>query len=509
VNPGGRSLLLASALLLVSCGGDFRPPALQTTGIPASELAQVIDVEVRLETFRLPGSTLAGLEMEIRFEFEEIGFGKLPARVFFGPARYDWTRTEVEVEDLGDGRTTVFVGDDRWTTGTLGPLRIENTLFEIVLDGDLSPGGRHLSGTAWDTLNGPGGTFEGWQRHRFLVAGTDFVSGTGYVSEVALVKESEIVVRNRLELVSSDSVLRVGSGAAFAINRFTFDNLQRLDPLSGFATAWQASIGAGSNPHDVAVLSDDKAYVTRYEPPFNDVAVFDPTLGRLLTSIPLDELAENPDGTPRPDHLRLAEGVLFVGLQDIDRTFSRFAEGKLAMIDTATDEVVGSIPLGGKNPGAIEAVRGADDRLRLYVALAGIFPGLQEQELSGGVAVVDVTQRVLERYALDDDVAGGNVGALAMVSDTLGYVVVSTEAFVNQILAFDPAAATVRRTVVERPEFVPEIEVDTGGLLAIPNRSFFEPGLCLYRIPESPEGHETFLGCGALDVPPFSIEALD
>ena len=504
-----RSLLLSAVLVAVGCGGDFRPPALETTGVPASELGQVVDVEVRLETFRLPGSTLAGLEMEIRFEFEETGFGKLPARVFFGPARYDWTRTEVDVEDLGNGRTTVFVTDDRWTTGTLGPLRIDDTLFEIVLDGDPSPGGRHVSGTAWDSLNGPGGTFEGWQRHRFLVVGTDFFSGAGHVSEVALVKESEIVVRNRLELVSSDAVLRVGSGAAFAVNRFTFDNVQRLDPLSGFSTAWQAGVGGGANPHDVAVLSDRKAYATRYEPPFNDVAVFDPVLGRLQASIPLEGLAENPDGTPRPDRMRLAEGALFVGLQDIDRTFSRFAEGKLAVIDTATDEVVGSIPLGGTNPGAIDLLRGADDRLRLYVALAGIFPGLQEQELSGGVAVVDVTQRALERHALDDDVAGGNIGALAMVSETLGYVVVSDENFANRVLAFDPAAATVRRTVLESPDFVPEIEVDGGGVLAVPDRSFFEPGLCLYRVPDSPEGQEMLIGCGALDVPPFSIEALD
>jgi len=196
-------------------------------------------------------------------------------------------------------------------------------------------------------------------------------------------------------------------------------------------------------------------------------------------------------------------------LQEIDRTFTLFGEGKLAVIDPLLDEVVGSIPLGGKNPGAIELLRGTDDRWRLYVAMAGIFPGLQEQELSGGVAVVDVAARVLERYALDDDDAGGNVGALAMVSERLGYVVVTDEEFVNRVLAFDPETGGVLREVLVSTEFIPEIEVDGDGVLAIPDRSFFQPGLCLYRIPADPAQVETLIGCGNLDAAPFSFEALD
>jgi hypothetical protein len=265
----------------------------------------------------------------------------------------------------------------------------------------------------------------------------------------------------------------------------------------------------GSNPHDVILISQDRLLVSRYEPPFNDLAVVDPRDGSLLSAIPLGSLAENPDGTPRPDRMAMADGTVFVGLQDIDRTFSRYEEGKLALVDPLQLTNMGAIPLGGKNPGTIEVVAGADGRNRLYVALAGIFPGLLAQELSGGVVVVDAADRVVERMALDDDVAGGNVGALAMASETLGYVVVSDDSFRNRVLAFDPVGGVILRELLNTSELVPELEVDGRRVLALPDRAFGHPQLCLYRVPQEAAGDEEFLGCAGLALPPASLEALD
>ena len=72
-----------------------------------------------------------------------------------------------------------------------------------------------------------------------------------------------------------------------------------------------------------------------------------------------------------------------------------------------------------------------------------------------------------------------------------------------------PEAATVRRTMWETSDLIPEIEIDGDGVLAIPDRSFFQPRLCLYRVPSDPADDETLIGCGDLDGPPFSLEALD
>ena len=502
-----RCVVLLSALSALACGSDFRAPSLETTGQTASPLGEVIDLEVALPALQINGATHRGIDMEIQFDLEQSGSGKIPTRVTFGPARVD--RHFTEVEDLSDGRISLFVDGDSWTTARIGPLRIENTAFEVILDGDKTDGGWVVEGRSWESQTGLYGTFRGWRRHRFLVAGSDFFSSAGRVSEVSWVKEREVRVRERLELVSSDPHLRAIGGAVFAVNRLSFDNLQRLDPLADFATSWQAGVGAGSNPHDALMLSSEKAYATRYEPPFDDVVVFDPQRGEIVGTISLAGLAENEDGTPRPDRLALADGTVFVGLQDIDRTFTHFAEGKLVVVDPEIDEVVGVIPLGGKNPGEIEPHVGRDGRARLYVALAGIFAGLQPQELSGGVVVVDVLNRVVERIALDDDVVGGNIASLEVVSDTLAYAVVSDADFTNRVIAFDPERGELLRTVSSHTELVPEIETDSRGVLAVPDRNPVDPRLCLYRPPTADQQSETLIWCVAVELPSFSIEALD
>jgi len=501
------STIVAACLVLTSCGSDFEPPTIEATGLPAEPLGQVFDLEISLPNLRIMGARTHGIDLELRFEIEEVGYGRFDARVIPVGARVD--QRSASVEDLSDGRIEILITPTRWQPEMIGPLRIEGTLFDLILDGIPENGGWRVSGRSWESQTGWTDTFEGWRRHRFLITGTDFFSSTGQVTEVALVKEREFVVRNRLELVSSDPLLRVTNRAVFAVNRFTFDNLQRLDPESDFATSWQVGVGPGSNPQDVLMLTEERGYVTRYEPPYNDVAVFDPRRGTIRASIPLGELAENRDATPRASRMRKADGFVFVGLQDIDRTFTRYGEGKLAVIDTNLDEVVGVIPLGGKNPGTIELLHGEDGRSRLYVALSGVFPGLVPRELSGGVFVVDVTNRAVERIALDDDDAGGNIGALAMASEALGYVVVSDESFRNSLLAFDPRESRVLRSVYETNELIPEIEVDSGGILAVPRRSFIAPGLCLYTVPADPAEDERLIGCAQTQLPPFSVEALD
>jgi hypothetical protein len=502
-------LTVALLLLLASaCGQNYTPEddEKQPAEGEAAPLGEQVDLEVSLPNVVIPGSSQRGVELEMTIEIAESGHGRHEARYVLGRARAGMS--PAEADDLSNGRTTVTISDSVWTTGRIGPLRIEGAVFEMILDGVPEDGGWFVSGRARESQTTMHGTFRGWRRHRFLVAGTDFFSG-GVVSEVALVKESEVVVRRNLVTVSSDPVLRLTGRAVFAVNRLSYDNLQRLDPDRDFVTVWQAGTGVGANPQDVLWISDDKAYVTRYEPPFNDVAVVDPRYGTTTSSIVLEELADNRDGTPRADRVVAAEGAVFVGLQDIDRTFTRYEEAKLAVIDPARDEVVGEIPLGGKNPGEIEMLTGQDGRVRLYVALGGIFPGLLPQELSGGVVVVNAFARAVEYFALDDDDAGGNIAGLAVFSDRLAYAIVTDAEYRNRVVAFDPEEAEVLRMVWDTQEYVPEIEIDRRGILAVPDRTFTGPRLCLYRAPADPSAAEVAIGCAAFDLPPISIEALD
>ncbi|RMF76394.1 MAG: hypothetical protein D6738_01560 [Acidobacteria bacterium] len=501
------TLAMAALLAAAGCGSDYAPPADVTTGVPAGALDRVYDVDVDLPHVVFDGGRRVGVRLDLVLRVDTFGPGRHVARVAHRGAR---VAGEPEpVTSLGAGTTTLIDAGGLFETGRIGPVQVAGVSFEYVLRGTQSPGGWQASGEALESQTALGGRFDAWRRRRLLVASTDF-SPAGSVDRVSFERDAAVAVETDLARASADPFLRATGGAVFLVNRLSFDNVARLDPERGFAIAWQAGVGAGANPHDVLLVGPDRAFVTRYEPPFDDVLVIDPRGGGARGTIDLAPLAENPDGTPRPDRMRAAAGLVFVGLQDIDRTFTRWADGKLAAIDPATEQVVGVVRLPGRNPGTIERLVEPDGRERLYVALGGIFPGLLPQELSGGVAVVDPANLAFERWALDDDDAGGNVGALALARPDLGYVVVSDAAFRNRVLAFDPRDGTVLRTVWETADFVPELEVLGGGLLAIPDRSFAAPRVCLYRIP--PPGAttaETAAGCGALRRGPFSLEALD
>lgn len=498
------TIVLAAA---VGCGSDYTPSETETSGRDAAPLGRVYDLDVSLPHVVFGTGQDVGVLLDVRLQVQGAFPGSHEAAVSYGDARVGGRR--VPVEDLSSGTTTLLEDEDTWSTTRIGPIRVEGTTFEYTLSGAPEDQAWVARGDAQESQTALGGSFEAWRRHRFLAATTDFGFG-GTVDLVELRRESEIVVRANRAATSSDPFLRARGGAVYVVDRLSFDRVTRLDPGEDFEASWQAGVASGSNPHDIAHVAEDKAYVSRYEPPFDDLRIVDPRGGASRGSVELGALADNDDATPRADRMAQAAGLVFVGLQDIDRTFTDYREGKLAVVDPALDEVVGLVRLGGKNPGALE-VLGRGDQARLYVALGGIFEGLLPQELSGGVAVVDPFNLALERWALDDDDAGGNVGALAMASDRLGYVAVSDRSFVNRVLAFDPSGGEVLREIFRTDNLVPELEIDGGGLLAVPDRDFASPRLCLYRAPRADPlgGAETFVGCARLPAGPASIEALD
>lgn len=503
---GWLRLVLLALCLLSACGKSYEPPKGEVTGRPAAPLGRVLDTDVVLPHLVVDARGGRGVRLEMTLRIDGIGDGRHDARYTFGKATA--AGSAARIDDLSTGKTTVTESAGEFQTARIGPLRVGDTSFELLLRGTSSNSGWQVQGASWESQSGLEGTFTGSRRHRFLVTTSDFAFA-GSVSLIELRRGGQIEVFENLSLASADPYLRQTGGALFVINRLTFDNLQRLDPDSNFESSWQAGVGSGSNPHDALWIDSTRVYVSRYEPPFDDLLVLDPHGGRSVGTIELDGLADNGDATPRADQLAAVGDTVFAGLQNIDRTFTRYGTAKLAVVDSRRDALEQSIELPGKNPGTIRVVIGDDRRPRLYVALAGIFPGLLPQELSGGVAIVDVNNRSFERWALDDDDAGGNIAGLAVRSSRLAYATVSTADYQQRVIAFDPQTNTVLRTISSANEFVPEIEIDSGGVLVVPDRSFEHPQVCLYAAPSSGHDVETSLGCARLSAPPFAIEPLD
>jgi hypothetical protein len=165
----------------------------------------------------------------------------------------------------------------------------------------------------------------------------------------------------------------------------------------------QHSVKAGfnfANPHDVVIVSDSKAYVTRYDrnaAPANpmaageDVLIIDPRDGALRGRIDLSSYAATVIGATiqaRPDRAIIAAGKVVVTLNNLSGDFSTYGPGGVVVIDPATDTVVQHLSLGGlKNCEGLDYL--ASTRTVL-VACGGAF-GSTEQALESGVVVLDAS----------------------------------------------------------------------------------------------------------------------
>ena len=80
----------------------------------------------------------------------------------------------------------------------------------------------------------------------------------------------------------------------------------------------------------------------------NDVAVIDPTTGAFLSRIDVDAYASTVAGTTilaRPDRALIAGGKIVVSLNEVDASYKSYGDGKVIVIDPATDAVVASVTL--------------------------------------------------------------------------------------------------------------------------------------------------------------------
>jgi len=171
-----------------------------------------------------------------------------------------------------------------------------------------------------------------------------------------------------------------------------------VDPAGCFVARQVPVPGGGkTNPHDVVIVSEHKAYVTRYDANTsssqqqagNDVVVIDPVTGTFLSRIDMDAYAATGSGAgilARPDRALIADGRVVVSLNQVDATLTMYGSGAVLVIDPATDAVVTRVSL----PGLFDC-EGMDfmpGTHTLLVSCGGIY-GDPNQPLQSGLAVVD------------------------------------------------------------------------------------------------------------------------
>ncbi len=333
-----------------------------------------------------------------------------------------------------------------------------------------------------------------------FITTTDYSSGSSSV----IYLDGSYTVAADVEALHSDAVSRYYEGLIYVINRMGGDNIQVLDPGDGFSTIRQFSVGAGSDPHDIAFRSGTKAYVPRCNE--TDILIVNPQSGAHTGSIDLSSFADG-DGIPEMDCMILVGDRLFVSIQRLDRNnyWLPVPPSYIAVIDTKADTLLDCDP---ETPG-IQAIElsGTDPYNDihydpysglLYVTCIGWW-GM----IDCGVETIDPTTLCSEGYMLSESAAGGDINDIALFSANTGYAVVTNASFDNLLVRFDPSTGELTDTLYTPSGYVlSDIEISPGGELFLCDRTAIDPGVRVYdaqtglEIPESP-----------IDVglPPFDI----
>src|SRR5262249_18580948 len=180
--------------------------------------------------------------------------------------------------------------------------------------------------------------------------------------------------------------------------------------------------------------------------------------GFLLGTIDLSPYAD-ADGYPEMDQMAVVGDKLYVSLERLDRLnfLQPAATAGIAVIDVNTDAVLDVIQLSGENPFSQQKGLVVRDGA-LIVSEAGKI-GVQD----GGIERVDLASGQAQGYFVTEAALGGDITDFVIVSDDLGYAVISLANYDNSLVRFDPRTGTLIDTLITGQFFISNIELDGRG----------------------------------------------
>lgn len=330
------------------------------------------------------------------------------------------------------------------------------------------------------------------------VVTTDFSTG----SLAAIDLDTRAAAPN-LASVHSDARARWHDGLLYVVNRFGQDNVQVIDPAQGFATVRQFSTGAGSNPHDIALISPTKAYVTRYE--LADLLIVNPQTGGALGTIPLGAFAD-ADGIPEMDQMIRVGSRVFVSVQRLDRNagFTPADSSLVVVIDSDTDTVIDANPA----QAGTQAIRLAGTQpftgfefdkptSRLLIGCVGFFGALD-----GGIEKIDPVYLKSEGFVITEAALGGDINDLVWGNAARSWAIVSDATFNTLLVAWSAASGTLTDTLFAPGGYsLADAALNDRGELYVAKNDFTSPGVWVF---DAAAG-TALAGPLSTGLPPFQI----
>ncbi|MBN2493875.1 MAG: hypothetical protein JXR96_04720 [Deltaproteobacteria bacterium] len=280
-------------------------------------------------------------------------------------------------------------------------------------------------------------------RGKALVITTDYQDGA-----TSLVDMRSLETWRSLERIHPDAVCRYDprTRTPYVVSRMGADAVALLDPDDGWRVCGEYSVGAGSNPQDIGVISAERAYVLRYADPA--LSIVHPSEGTELGTLDLGAWAD-ADGVPEAAWALVHEESLFVSLQRLT-DFQPAGYSSLLVLDGARGEVEREIRLSAPNPFA--PLRYVPELDRVAVIEAGVFG-----ELDGGIELLPPGADGPAGLAVREQDLGGDLVDAELLDGQRGYAILgvpkSDSQMRTRLVRFDPSGAEPLAVLLDADDY--------------------------------------------------------
>ena len=327
-----------------------------------------------------------------------------------------------------------------------------------------------------------------------LVVTTDYQTGS-----YAAVRLTDLAVVPNIEVIHQDSVCRFDpiTGFPLIVARQGADAIDIVDPARDWQVVGEYSVGAGSNAQDIAVVSPERAYVSRMGEA--SLRVVHPLEGTVIDEIDLSAYAD-ADGLPEPAGMYHLDGEVYVLLLRLENLLTS-DHSLMLVIDASSGEIEDSIELSAPNPSG--ALRYCEPLGALVLVEPGDF-GVHDD---GGIELYYPATGELSGLIIDEEALGGDAVDAVLLSETKGWAIVGEvigTAGRTRVVSFDPSAGVKTGDLIADGAWNHmslELTPDRGQLW-VPDRKQTDPGIRVFDVATDEEITSAPIDVG---LPPFAI----
>ncbi len=248
-----------------------------------------------------------------------------------------------------------------------------------------------------------------------------------------------------IDSIHSDSVCEFDpiTETPFIVQRLGVDSILVLDSNS-FDIDQEYSVEAASNPHDLVVVAEDRAYITRYG--LEEMLVVEPLTGTELGTVDMSEYSDDDD-IPETSGMVYLDGKIYVLVDRLDRenSWTPVGDSYVVVIDAATGNIEDDVELTKTSPYGDPEYSEAIGKFVL--AEADDFSTLE-----GGIELFDPSDNSLSGIIVTEQELGGNVTKALIVSETKGYATIGVagdNGSNTHIVTFNPETGKKLDTLLE------------------------------------------------------------